>query len=116
MSDEEPEKLSAEIAKAKAAYEARTAPKQRGPALNPSSAGAQTLRHGAEFGASVIVGIVLGLAIDAFFGTRPWGILIMLGFGIAAGVRNMVRAYRQLTAAASNETDAPQQSSDEQMS
>lgn len=70
------------------------------------SAGALALRYGAEFGASVFVGIMLGLLIDHFFGTKPWGLLVMLGFGLAAGILNVIRAYRLMTADAQlQETD-----------
>ncbi len=99
MSSEDPESLGERIAKAKAAREQKTpnAPTDLGAGV---SAGAQALRYGAEFGASVFVGVLMGLAIDHFAGTAPWGLLVMLGFGLAAGVLNMVRAYRELTAAA----------------
>ena len=58
------------------------------------------LRYGAEFGASVFVGIMIGLGIDHFLGTKPWGLLTMMMFGLAAGVLGVVRAYKELTAAA----------------
>ena len=76
------------------------------------SAGALSLRYGAEFGASVFVGILIGLAIDHFFGTDPWGLLAMLGFGLAAGILNVIRAYRQLVAdgklQSTDQTDGPE--------
>ena len=58
------------------------------------------LRYGAEFGASVFVGIMMGLGIDHFFATEPWGLLIMMCFGIAAGILGVIRAYKELTDAA----------------
>ena len=113
MSDKEPDSLSDQIARAKAAREAKTAPKPRDAGTEANTAGALALRYGAEFGASVFVGIVFGLLIDHFLGTEPWGLLVMLGFGLAAGVLNVVRAYRQLTAAISDETDASKTSNGE---
>lgn len=65
-----------------------------------TSAGAMALRFGAEFGVSVAVGIGLGLLIDHFAGTKPWGLLIMMMFGFAAGIRSVMRAYRELNAEA----------------
>jgi ATP synthase protein I len=62
------------------------------------NAGGLALRYGAEFGASVFVGLLMGLGIDTFFGTEPWGLLIMLGFGLAAGVLGVIRAYKQINA------------------
>ncbi len=115
MSDDKPESLSEEIARAKAARDARIAPKQRDVGDEANTAGALALRYGAEFGASVFVGIVFGLLIDHFFETEPWGLLVMLGFGLAAGILNVVRAYRQLTVAPSDETDAPKTSTGEKI-
>lgn len=63
------------------------------------SAGALALRYGAEFGACVFVGIILGLGLDHLFNSRPWGLLIMLMFGLMAGILGVIRAYRELTAA-----------------
>ncbi|MEM5516818.1 AtpZ/AtpI family protein [Henriciella sp. AS95] len=94
--------LSDRIAKAKADRASKEAKKaHREAEMSGSvSAGAMALRYGAEFGASVFVGILFGLLIDHFFHTKPWGLLIMMGFGLAAGVLNVIRAYRHMTAEA----------------
>ena len=110
---EDPSPLREQIARAKAAHEAKKPKPKPGMEAGSVSAGALALRYGAEFGASVFVGIIFGLLIDHFFGTEPWGLLVMLGFGLAAGILNVVRAYRQLTAAASGETDAPNSPEDD---
>ena len=101
MADQEPNDLSDRIAKAQADRQAREAAKAKREADTEGtvSAGAHALRYGAEFGASVFIGILFGLMIDHFFGTKPWGLLLMLGFGLAAGILNVIRAYRQITAA-----------------
>lgn len=65
-----------------------------------TSAGAMALRFGAEFGVSVAVGIGIGLLIDYYAGSKPWGLLIMMMFGFAAGIRSVMRAYRELNAEA----------------
>ncbi|WP_300376444.1 AtpZ/AtpI family protein [Henriciella sp.] len=100
MAGPERNDLSDRIAKAQAERQAREAKKAKreADAEGSISAGALSLRYGAEFGASVFVGILIGLVIDNFFGTKPWGLLAMLGFGLAAGILNVIRAYRQLVA------------------
>jgi ATP synthase protein I len=100
MSGQDQNDLSDRIAKAqakRAEKEAKQAARQA-KTDGSVSAGAQALRYGAEFGASVFVGIMFGLLIDHFFGTKPWGLLVMMGFGLAAGILNVIRAYRQITA------------------
>ena len=102
MSEQKPDDLGARI---KAAQDARKpkhdhVEKQAESAVN---AGGMALRYGAEFGASVFVGLLLGLGIDKFFGTAPWGLLIMLGFGLAAAVLGVIRAYRQINAEYANQ-------------
>jgi ATP synthase protein I len=105
MAGPERNDLSERIAKAQADRAAREAKKARRDAEMEGnvSAGGLALRYGAEFGASVFVGILIGLVIDHFFGTKPWGLLVMLGFGLAAGILNVIRAYRQLTADAQSQ-------------
>lgn len=100
MSDPEKDPLAARIARARAAHEDAEKARRQKEASSGVSAGAMALRYGAEFGASVFVGIMIGLFIDTTFGTRPWGLLIMMGFGLAAGVLGVIRAYRELTQAA----------------
>lgn len=37
----------------------------------------------------VLVGLAVGWLIDNWLDSKPWGILIFLGFGIAAGFKNV---------------------------
>ena len=97
MNTPENDDLAARIARAKSAQEQAEKKQRQQDAAAGVSAGALALRYGAEFGASVFVGIMMGLGIDHFFGTDPWGLLIMMSFGIAAGVMGVIRAYKQLT-------------------
>ena len=53
-----------------------------------------------EFVAAIIVGAGLGYLADMFLPTRPWGMIVLLLLGFAAGVLNMVRATKELNAAA----------------
>lgn len=44
-----------------------------------------------EFVAGIVVGVVLGLIIDRAFGTSPFGLIVCLMLGFAAGVLNVLR-------------------------
>jgi ATP synthase protein I len=43
-----------------------------------------------------VLGAGLGWVVDSYLGTRPITLLIGLGLGIAAGITNLVRTYRQM--------------------
>jgi ATP synthase protein I len=64
------------------------------PSRQEDSAASLALRFGGEFGAAILVGSLLGFAIDHFAHTDPWGLVIGLGLGFAAGVTNVVRLAR----------------------
>lgn len=49
------------------------------------------LRISTEFVAGIIAGVILGWAFDKFVGTSPWGLIVFLLLGFAAGIRNIVR-------------------------
>lgn len=53
---------------------------------------AQAFRLSSEFIAGVVVGGVIGYAIDAFFGTSPWGLIVFLLLGFCAAILNVLRA------------------------
>jgi len=57
----------------------------------PSGA-AQAIKLSSEFLAAVIVGIVLGLGFDQLVGVSPWGLIVFLFLGFAAGVLNVLRS------------------------
>ncbi len=59
---------------------------------NPQSGMAQALKLGSEFVAGVIVGFVIGYTIDKVFGSTPWGMIVFLLLGFAAGTLNVMRA------------------------
>ena len=48
-------------------------------------------RIGVELVAALVVGVGIGLLIDWWFGTRPWGLIMMFMLGAATGVRNVYR-------------------------
>ena len=48
-----------------------------------------------EMAAALFVGGLLGWLVDTQFGTRPWGLLILLVLGAVAGMRGAFRKARQ---------------------
>ncbi|WP_245427322.1 AtpZ/AtpI family protein [Pleomorphomonas carboxyditropha] len=75
--------------------EARRAPSEPeggGPQSSGLSGFGQAMKVGSEFVAGVIVGFVIGYTIDRLFGTTPWGMIVFLLLGFAAGTLNVMRA------------------------
>jgi len=54
---------------------------------------AMGFKMASELVAAVLVGGLIGYGLDYFLGTTPWGLLVMLLVGFAAGVRNVVQGY-----------------------
>jgi ATP synthase protein I len=85
---------------------------RRAQAERPGLAAADRVRQGeltglgrgfrlaAEFVAAIIVGVALGWGADQVLGTTPWGMIILLLLGFAAGVLNVIRATAELNAEA----------------
>ena len=55
-------------------------------------------RLSTELVVAVLVGAGLGYGLDYLFGTRPWLLLIGLGFGIAAGFMSVFRVAGKMEA------------------
>ncbi|MFO1184317.1 MAG: AtpZ/AtpI family protein [Bauldia sp.] len=51
----------------------------------------QALRLASEFIAGILVGAGLGWLVDWIFNTSPWGLIVLLMAGFAAGVLNVIR-------------------------
>lgn len=85
MSDDD---LNKRIAKAQAEIDARERPKYMGTGKGMGVG----FRMASDFAAAVLVGVVLGLGIDAVFKVSPWGVIVCLMLGFMAGVRNVVAA------------------------
>jgi len=65
----------------------------RGPDANAdASALARGLQLSVEFVAGISVGAGIGWLFDRWLGTSPWGIIVFLLLGFAAGVLNLMRA------------------------
>jgi ATP synthase protein I len=64
---------------------------QAGSKSDPSAI-ARGFRLSSELVAGVAVGAFLGWALDKWLGTSPWGMIVFLLLGFAAGVINVMRA------------------------
>ena len=62
-----------------------------------------------ELVAGVFVGAAIGWVLDSWLGTRPWFLLVFFFIGVAAGILNVYRAARQITAAAERDAGGDQQ-------
>jgi ATP synthase protein I len=65
---------------------------ERGGARPDGSSLGQAFRLSSEFVAGIIGGGVIGWVIDRFLGTSPWGLIVFLLLGFAAGILNVLRA------------------------
>jgi ATP synthase protein I len=54
------------------------------------------LRYGSEFAGGVLAGAGLGYLADRFLGWSPWGLLVGVILGFAAGTLNVVRAAQSV--------------------
>lgn len=52
---------------------------------------AQAMKISSEFIAGIVVGALIGWSIDQVAATSPWGLIIFLMLGFAAGVLNVLR-------------------------
>lgn len=57
-----------------------------------STALARGFQLSAEFVAGIVVGGGLGWLMDRWLGTSPWGLIVLLLLGFAAGTLNLIRA------------------------
>ena len=54
-------------------------------------------RLGTELTVATIIGGLLGYALDSFFGTKPWGLVVGIVLGSAAGCLAVYRVAMTLT-------------------
>jgi len=68
-----------------------------GPSAHKSAAAGQSavnlaMRLGVELVAAMVIAVVFGWGLDRLFHTTPWLMVLMVPVGMAAGLRNMIRA------------------------
>lgn len=83
------ERLGAELEAKRPA--SRHDPAGAPPPSDPTALG-RAMRASTEFIAGVLAGGGVGWAIDKGLGTSPWGLIVFLMLGFAAGVFNVLRA------------------------
>ena len=59
--------------------------------LSPLSGLGAAYRIGIEFISRILVGLLLGYAIDHVLDTQPWGLVVMVLLGASAGLLNIFR-------------------------
>lgn len=79
----------------------------RSSASSGPSAMGRALRASTEFVAGVIAGGGLGWLVDKGLGTRPWGFIVCLLLGFAAGIYNVMRSSGFLTPASGVDGSGP---------
>jgi ATP synthase protein I len=82
------QRLGNRIAQANRSPENGSGPRQT---ADPSAI-ARGFRLSTELVAGVVVGAVIGWLLDRWLGISPWGLIVFLLLGFAAGVVNVMRA------------------------
>lgn len=93
--------LRAKVEHARAAHARKHAPQEQ------TSAASLAMRFGGEFGSAVLVGAGAGFGVDYWLHTNPWGLVIGLAAGFAAGVVNVVRVAKSYQSANPVDPNAP---------
>ena len=82
------QRLGNRLAKASRPSENGSGPRQG----TDTSAIARGFRLSTELVAGVLVGAAIGWLLDRWLGISPWGLIVFLLLGFAAGVLNVMRA------------------------
>lgn len=91
-SSPENDDLGARIKAAQDQHRAKTEPKPRSSAAAGYGLGMKIVL---DLVGGALVGLIFGLALDRVAGTEPWGLIILLCLGMAAGFRLMLRTAEQ---------------------
>lgn len=88
--------LSARLRRLEAQIERKRPQAAPGTSARPRDTGrtplGQAMTLSTEFVAGVIAGGILGWIVDHVFGTKPWGLIVLLLLGCVAGFYNVMRA------------------------
>jgi ATP synthase protein I len=79
----------------KAAEQAAQGPKREAASSNAGSARQAVelaMRLGVEMVAAMVIAVTIGWGLDKLFHTAPWLMIVMVPVGLAAGLRNLLRA------------------------
>jgi ATP synthase protein I len=88
--------LGKRIAAARGGSETEQATKSSATGATSMRQAAQAYRIFLELLAGVLLGAGIGWFVDRSFGTEPWGLLVMVVLGLAAGVNAMLRTIRSM--------------------
>ena len=64
------------------------------------------VRVGVDLVSGIVVGVLIGLALDKWLGTGPWLMLVFFILGSAAGITNVMRSARRMETEAAARRDA----------
>ena len=75
--------------------------KRRKNAVKPGNVGhgaaySNAFRLSSEFISAILVGAAIGYVIDYFVETAPWGLIVFMLLGFAAGVLSVIRAAERI--------------------
>jgi ATP synthase protein I len=83
------------------AAERAASPPRREPAEREASSARRAvglaMRLGVEMVAAMVIAVVIGWGLDKLFHTSPWLMILMVPVGMAAGLRNLLRASGRKT-------------------
>lgn len=86
------DRLGDRLKKAKAEHE----PGRQGGDTLQGRGMAYGFRMSSELVGAIVVGGLIGYGLDRWLGTTPWLFLVFFVFGFAAGILNLLRAYKQM--------------------
>jgi ATP synthase protein I len=93
MSEEDSESFERRLAAAQ--DKARQKDREAGSGRRDAGGGnaiSLAMRLGVELVAAMVIAVTIGWGLDRLFHTRPWLMILMVPVGMAAGLRNLVRA------------------------
>ncbi len=75
----------------------KSAQKARAPDVDEEATGwAKGINYASVFTGAVIVGGAFGYGFDALVGTKPWGLMVGIVLGFAAGTRSIVQMAQSM--------------------